>query len=232
MAVKPPIPATSVVYKPNIVTGASPEVKSALDSINNYLSVLQGQVSTLAAAHQALQEKVTSVQSSATQTQQKVSSLPNFDILVGGDSTQINGSQASILPAHVSGGMTYVAASSGTVTFYWDGTNGSSQVQIAWPNQTLTSIPLGNISVTGLATGVTYNFYPAYDVRLGVVQWSPQGATPNCPPGTGTPPIAYAPANFQAAAAADGDGMQSLSDGPIQITIPATGSTSGSCGGK
>lgn len=200
-------------------------VRRAFDAINKTNADLQ----SLAAAHITLQQQVRNAQNQTVETQQKVASLPSFDILQSGTSSQLK-MQGSVLPAHNTG-FTYTTTTT-SITFYWDGTNGSSQIQIAWPDGSTTLVPLSRIAITGLSAGTTYNFYPFYDTQLNTVHFAPQGSPPNCPNGVGTPPVAYTAPNIFAAAAADGDRMQALSNGPIVVATPGSGTTSGSAGGK
>lgn len=182
-------------------------------------------IEAVATAHNAVVKQAAESLNTAQRTQQKVASLPSFDVLQSGVSSQVK-VQSSMLPAHCSGFRAVVGTTS--ITFYWDGTNSSSQIQIAWPDGTVTKVPLANLTITGLSPSTLYFFYPSFNTGLGVIQFNPPGA----PVGVGTPAVAYTAANFLAAAAADGDRMQSLSDGGIQLTTTASGTTNVAAGGK
>lgn len=128
-------------------------------------------------------------------------------------------------------------ATGGMVTFYWDGTNGSTPLVIGRDDGTSISPIFGRKTVTGLTPGQTYFFYPFYqeDVPLssniGAEQVGVNWATV---PGVavGTPPIAF-PAQTLAAL------QQQITRDHIQLAtklatngvlIPASGSSSGSGG--
>lgn len=209
------------------LTKLDPEVQLAMKWAVTGINQANANLAALAKAHIALQKSVSDAQNSAIQTQQQVDSLPSFDVLQSGTSSQLK-VQSSVLPAHCTG-FSYVATPT-SITFYWDGTHGSSQIQIAWPDGTVTQVPLASLAITGLTPGATYLFYPAYNTGMNMVQFSP----PHAPVASavGTPAVAYTAANIFAASAADGDNVQSLSDGPISITTPSTGSASGKVGGK
>lgn len=193
--------------------------------LHDAVTALGAQIAALTTAHGNVTKRIAAVESSSQRVQQQVSSLPSFDVLQSGTSTQLK-VQASALPAHC-GTMSYVAdATAGSITFSWTG------LQIAWPDGTITTIPDSSLVVTGLTPSSTYLFYPSYNTNTNSVQFAPNGAPATCPPGTGTPPVAYTAANIFAAAAADGDRNQSLSNGPISITMPASGTSSGTVGGK
>jgi hypothetical protein len=222
-------PSVAATYYPNL-DGESQSVQNAVRRAYDLIYALRSQNASIVQAHNQLAGTVASSQNQAQQTAAQVTALPSLDLLSSGVSTQLNTTQASILPAHNTGG-TYVATST-TITFYWDGTNGSQQIQIVWPDGSTTLAPLANLAVTGLTPGATYYFYPSYNVQLNMIEFAPQGAPATCPNGDGTPPVAYPAANVYAAAAQDGDGCQALSNGPVVITLPSTGSASGSWGGK
>ncbi len=187
-------------------------------------------INTVAAAHNSTLSDVQEATSQAQSTQQKIASLPSFDVLQSGSSPQLK-VQSSILPAHCTG-FSYTSTTT-SITFYWDGTNGSSQIQIAWPDGSVTKVPLAKLVITGLTPGTTYHFYPAFNTGTNMVTFSPANAP--AASAVGSPAVAYAAPNVFAASAADGDRFQSLySDGVngMQVATPSTGTGSGSAGGK
>lgn len=214
---------------PTQATQLDQATKRAIDQVYIELNRTRGDLQTLAASHVKLKGEVTNSQSQARQNQQQISSLPSFDVLQSGRSTQLK-MQSSVLPAHCTG-FVFVATST-SVTFYWDGTNGSSQITIAWPDGTSTLVPLGAIAVNGLTPGTQYYFYASFNTQTNAVVFSPLGGPNGVPDGDGTPAVAYTATNIFAAAAADGDSMQSLSDGPMTVTTPSSGMTTSAIGGK
>lgn len=62
-------------------------------------------------------------------------------------------------------------AGNGTVTFYYDGTNGSLPLHLFRDDGTIVDLH-GSTAVTGLTTGQTYYFYPAFDEATGTIVWA------------------------------------------------------------
>jgi hypothetical protein len=216
-------------WYPNL-THLDQATQDAIRKLYDGMYAAEDKMSAIAVAHNQGLAETREANDTAQQLQQQVSSLPSFDVLASGTSTQLK-IQSSALPAHCTP-MVAVITPTG-VTFYWDGTNGSSQIQIAWPDGSVTKVPLASLSVSGLTPGTTYNFYPAYNTGLNVIQFAP----PNAPTASavGTPAVAYSTPSVLAAAAADGDRLQSLyTDGVngISITTPATGTATQTVGGK
>lgn len=117
-----------------------------------------------------------------------------------------------------------------SISFYWDGTNGSAPLQIYRDDGTITGpIVAGSpLTVTGLSASTNYKFYPYWDDVQGVVRFATvPGAA------IGSPAIAFAAGNILAA-------QQQILRGHILlgstlattgVTTPASGSSGGSGGG-
>jgi hypothetical protein len=215
-------PANPATYYPNL-SDQPQSVQDAIKRAYDNIYALRAGQAAIVQANNVNAAAAKSAVSLSQKTQQQVTSLPSFDLLQSGSSTQLKATQASVLPAHNTP-FSWTATPT-SITFTW------TNMQIAWPDGTTTTIS-GTLTVTGLTPGTTYYFYAGYNVRLNVVQFSPQGAPANCPNGVGTPPIAYLAPNIFAASAADGDGMQNLASGLMAIPTPSTGTSSGTVGGK
>src|SRR4029077_1442451 len=124
--------------------------------------------------------------------------------------------------------ITWVATAT-TVTFYWDGTNGSQLLRIGRDDGTVVG-PTNNgspVVVTGLTASTQYFFYPYWDeVQQKVIFSTVQGTA------KGTPAFAFLVQNFFAA-------QQQILRGRIPlglllidtgVTTPGSGTTSGSGG--
>lgn len=116
-----------------------------------------------------------------------------------------------------------------SVTFFWDGTNGSQVLRIGRDDGTITG-PTSQGSpflVTGLSTN-TYFFYPYWDENLQEVVFATNASA------VGTPPVAFTAPNFAAA-------QQQILRGHVPLGIllvttgvvltGGTGSGSGGSGG-
>ena len=90
--------------------------------------------------------------------------------------------------------ITYVFTAN-SVQFFWDGTNGSTPLFIGRDDGTVIGpvVAGSGLTVTGLTTNTTYNFYAYWDEALGQVVFAVNKAA------VGVPPIAYNPPNFNAA---------------------------------
>ena len=120
-------------------------------------------------------------------------------------------------------------ATTTTISFYWDGTNGSQFLRIGRDDGTIVG-PNNNgspIIVTGLSLSTTYYFYPYWDEIQQKVLFA---TVPHV--SVGTPPIAFLAPNFLAA-------QQQILRNRIQLAIllaqtgvatPGTGTTSGTGG--
>ena len=67
--------------------------------------------------------------------------------------------------------ITYVAAAT-SITFYWDGTNGSTLLKIYRDDNTVEGPFSGNFTVQGLTGGTLYYFYPYFDEIAQQVNWA------------------------------------------------------------
>jgi hypothetical protein len=151
-------------------------MNAKLDAAHSAIASVRQQITILPTAAQ--------LQQHAARIEQAVATIPAFDATVAGVSTG-HKQQASILPV-VSGAFAYT--SNGTsITWFWDGTNGSFILIVNWPDRSVTQIPPASFQVTGLANSTSYNFFPYFDVVQGGIFFA---ADPLA--GVGTPPIAFA----------------------------------------
>jgi hypothetical protein len=127
------------------------------------------------------------------------------------------------IPPSAGGGFQAVATST-SVTFYYDGTNGSSIVVVYRADGTATQIPAGKTVVTGLSPSTTYYFYPYYDERSRSLLWVA---------GTvGNVAIAFtAPSSFAAQTARLAHHIPLTPGTYIQVTTPSGGSSPSPVGG-
>lgn len=119
-------------------------------------------------------------------------------------------------------------ATTTTVTFFWDGTNGSQVFKIGRDDGTVYINPTGSpLLVSQLLANTQYFFYPFFNESQQVIQF---GTIPGV--SVGSPSIAFTVPNFKAA-------QQQILRGNIPlgilllttgITTPGAGSTSGSGG--
>jgi hypothetical protein len=135
---------------------------------------------------------------------------------------------------HNPGDMTYVASTNAsgvsTVTFYYDGTNGSSTLKIYKSDGSLVSPPASRAAAGALSASTSYYFYPYYDEASGVV-WFVSGGS--FAVGTG-PPIgsfAYTQPNYPAAQQQGGKTRIPLTSGSFAVSTPAPSSTGSGGGG-
>lgn len=141
------------------------------------------------------------------------------------------GSYGSIPP---SGTTKFAAiATATTITIYWDGTNGSTQLLIHRADGTDTRAS-GNQAITKLAPSTTYFIYPYWDERDGSVNFVSTAAGPGTavPAAVGSPPYAYTTAVANAAQQVAALGAVPLSNGSIQVTTPSSGSAASTVGGS
>lgn len=121
-----------------------------------------------------------------------------------------------------------VVATTTTLTFYWDGTNGSVVLRLYRDNvgATVSGPYSGHQAVTGLTANTTYFVYPYFDENLQTVVF------PAVAGGVGTPAIAYTAVNTLAA-------QQQILQHRVPLApnfattgfaTPASGSSSGSGG--
>lgn len=113
-----------------------------------------------------------------------------------------------------------------SITWYWDGTHGSSPITIRKDDNTVLGPISGNLTVTGLTAGVTYYFYPFYDeVSQGLGFVASQD-------GSGSTGQAFV---IPALDLAQAQGLQHhipLSSGPMTAATPSSGTGSGTGGGR
>lgn len=116
-----------------------------------------------------------------------------------------------------------------SISIYWDGTNGSNAFTLRLADASTKSIPTGSTTITGLSSGVTYKFYPYYDVLSNAVGFVTTG-------GAGSPAIAFASTSAvsvlsTAAAETAYPGRIALAFTSIQITTTGGGGGGGTGGG-
>jgi hypothetical protein len=199
------------------VVKAINDLAGALLQHQSSIKQLQSQLNAVPTAKQI------SAQFTAARTEQALAVLPIAQLAGQGVSSGIS-AQGSILPTP-SIGLLYDNATAGTIKWY------STSLVIYLPDGR--SIPIPDttvgapiISVSGLAVA-TYNFYPYYNLDLGMVQFVQVTG------GTGTPPAAYAAKSILAAQAVNGDGKIPLSStGSVQAAATGGGGGGGSGGGS
>lgn len=130
---------------------------------------------------------------------------------------------AGVIPFSQTTAFAYTATTT-SITWYWDGTNGSTTLTILRADGTSTGPISGNQTITGLSPSTTYNFYPYWDEGTQTLQWVAGGS--------GTP--AYAQSSAGSQTLVQKQFLRSrlpLSQGGMQASTPASGSSSGSGGG-
>lgn len=138
-------------------------------------------------------------------------------------------------PQSITTAITYTSTTT-SITFYWDGTNGSTPLTIYRDDGTTIGPFIGNFTVTGLSPNTTYFFYPFYQEAVTPsanfgqhpvgINW---GTTPG---GVGTPPVAFTAQNLVALQEQISRDHIPLATG-FSVTgasTPASGSGSGSGG--
>lgn len=111
-----------------------------------------------------------------------------------------------------------------SITFYYDGTNGSQIIQVQRANGNASPVAAGKTLVTGLTPNTTYFFYPYYDERIQSLQWVAGDS--------GNPAIAFSAQDPAAAAQMRLTHRIPLAAGtPITVTTPAGGSSPSPVGG-
>lgn len=129
--------------------------------------------------------------------------------------------------ASIASAIAFVATPT-TVTFYWDGTNGSQPFTIGRDDNSVYHNTAGSpLVVSGLVASTQYFFYPFFNEAQQVIQFATQ-------PGisVGSPSIAFLNPNFKAAQQQilRGNILLAFVLGTNGITTPATGTTPGSGG--
>jgi len=127
------------------------------------------------------------------------------------------------IPPTAGGGFQAVATPN-SVTFYYDGTNGSQVLTMYRANGVQSQVAAGRTVVTGLAPNTTYYFYPYFDERTQSLKWVA---------GTmGNPAIAFTVDNSGASQQARLTHHIPLTPGTaIIVTTPAGGSSPAPVGG-
>lgn len=132
------------------------------------------------------------------------------------------GAFGSIPPSAAAGFQAVATATS--ITFYYDGTNGSQIIQVQRANGQSSPVAAGKTVVNGLSPNTTYYFYPYYDERTQSLQWVAGNA--------GNAAIAFTAQSPAAAAQMRLAHRIPLAAGtPITVTTPAGGSSPSAVGG-
>jgi len=130
---------------------------------------------------------------------------------------------AGSTPFSTTGSFAYTSTST-SITWYWDGTNGSSTLPIYRADGTVTGPLSGNQAITGLSPSTTYKFYPYYDEVTKTLLWVAGGS--------GTP--AYAQPSAGSSVLVQSQNLRNripLSIGGMSASTPASGSGGGTGGG-
>ena len=136
----------------------------------------------------------------------------------------------AVPPTVNTNGFAYTATTT-SITWYWDGTNGSMPIIIRRADSTMTVVPQGSITITGLSAATDYYFFPF---------WTPNNrCTIGFVQGTvGDPQIAFVLADLNdpniGPAAAGQQALQDrepLTSGAMIGSTPAAGTGGGSAGG-
>src|SRR6266404_3233662 len=213
---------TSRAYLTGLKIGSPRELEQAfidvhgrIDSVHNTLLALRQQVANLPTAAQLQQHTAT--------IEKAISTNAAFDSTVAGI-TSSHKIQGSILPIVV-GKLAYT--SNGTsITWFWDGTNGSSLLLLLWPDGSQTQVPPASLAITALAGSTTYIFYPYFDTVYGGIGFAAVAG------GLGTPGVAYAASSTLAAAVTSLDTHAPISAVPLTAATTGGGAGGGSGGGS
>lgn len=132
------------------------------------------------------------------------------------------GAFGSIPPSSGTGFQAVATAT--TVTFYYDGTNGSQIITVQRANGQSSQVAAGKTVVTGLLANTTYYFYPYYDERTQSLRWV-AGTVGNAAIGfTAQDPAAAAQQRLT-------NRIPLAAGTPITVTTPSGGSSPSSVGG-
>jgi hypothetical protein len=192
------------------------DVHSKIDNLNAVMTGLKQQIATLPTAAQFQQH--------ANKVQQAIATMPGFDAVVAGVSTG-HIQQSSILPI-VSGAFAYTSTTN-SITWFWDGTNGSSILTLTWPDKSVTQVPPSSQLSSGLNPSTTYNFFPYFDSTLGGIVFTSDAAT-----GVGTQKNAFLGSILAATAIQSQDNHAPLNLSPMTAATTAAGTGGGSGGGR
>lgn len=132
-------------------------------------------------------------------------------------------SSAGSTPFSTTSSFAYTSTTT-SITWYWDGTNGSTTLTIYRADNNTTGPVSGSQAITGLSSSTTYNFYPYWDEPTQTLKWVAGG--------TGTP--AYAISSAGSKVAVQQQNLRTripLSLGGMQAATPAAGSGGGTGGG-
>ncbi len=137
----------------------------------------------------------------------------------GFDPDQIN-PQGNV-PPNINGSFAYTSTTT-SITFYWDGTHGSTALVIYLDDGTTIIPPYNSFTVTGLTANTTYYFYPIYNPATGLVGFVTGGAGSN-----GSPACAYSSASYGSTQQQFMKNVLALSNGSVTAATPASGSGGG-----
>ena len=206
---------------PNLKGLVADPVRQVLEQFNLSIESLKLGLAqtnaTVAANAQSTSESV------AAATEQTSSTVAAAQLVLGGSSSGLK-QQANAIPT-VNGKIAYVSTTS-SITWYWDGTNGSSLLTIFWPDGSSTQVPPANLAITGLTSNTTYTFYPYFSVDLNSVLFVAVSG------GVGSPAVAYTASSVAAASDQSLDGNTPLVSSPLTAATTSSGSGGGSGGGN
>lgn len=127
-----------------------------------------------------------------------------------------------VIPPIVSEGFIYKSTSS-SITWYWDGTQGSTTIKIRRADGTNTTLS-GSQAVTGLNPNFTYYFFPYYDEAAGILKWVAGDE--------GSPAIACSAWTLDLVQSQGLQGYVPLSEGGMSAATTVSGGGGGNGGGR
>jgi|SRR5579872_109139 len=218
-------PNVAFRWQPSALDGkVDPAVVDAITQAFYRLAQQDATLKAMATAQMATQGRVAEVATSVASAQSQLAQVAAVGTIAAGQSTLLK-NQGSALPVF-SGAFSYVSTTT-TITWYWDGTNGSTLLTLLWPDGSKTPIIPGSLAISGLTLYTTYLFYPFANPQTNTINFV-IGLTSS----VGTPAAAYTAANPAAAQQAYGDGLVPMTVGAMSAATTASGGGGGSGGGS